>query len=89
MASREKEKDKSKVHKLSLKGSSKLVAEFVSSKQQPSTHLDTYLPKYRALPQILTGHCLPLVPILDTYHIVRIHDPRLPAVTIAPPAGED
>lgn len=35
MASREKEKDKSKVHKLSLKGSSKLVAEFVSSKQQP------------------------------------------------------
>lgn len=42
MASREKEKDKSKVHKLSLKGSSKLVAEFVSSKQQPSTHLDTY-----------------------------------------------
>lgn len=31
MASREREKDKSKVHKLSLKGSAKLVAEFVSA----------------------------------------------------------
>lgn len=30
MASAEREKDKSKVHKLSLKGSAKLVAEFVS-----------------------------------------------------------
>jgi len=30
MASVEKERDKSKVHKLSLKGSAKLVAEFVS-----------------------------------------------------------
>jgi len=30
MASAEPEKDKSKVHKLSLKGSAKLVAEFVS-----------------------------------------------------------
>lgn len=32
MASAEREKDKSKVHKLSLKGSAKLVAEFVSVK---------------------------------------------------------
>jgi mitotic spindle assembly checkpoint protein MAD2 len=31
MASAEKERDKSKVHKLSLKGSAKLVAEFVST----------------------------------------------------------
>ncbi len=31
MASAEPEKDKSKVHKLSLKGSAKLVAEFVSA----------------------------------------------------------
>jgi hypothetical protein len=31
MASSEREKDKSKVHKLSLKGSAKLVAEFVSA----------------------------------------------------------
>jgi mitotic spindle assembly checkpoint protein MAD2 len=30
MASKAPEKDKSKVHKLSLKGSAKLVAEFVS-----------------------------------------------------------
>ncbi len=32
MATTEKEKDKSKVHKLSLKGSARLVAEFVRPK---------------------------------------------------------
>jgi hypothetical protein len=34
-AAPEKEKDKSKVHKLSLKGSAKLVAEFVSLLHAP------------------------------------------------------
>ena len=33
--SREKDKDKAKTHKLSLKGSSKLVAEFVSPRARP------------------------------------------------------
>ncbi len=35
MASVEKDRDKSKVHKLSLKGSGKLVAEFVSCPPPP------------------------------------------------------
>ena len=35
MASTEKERDKSKVHKLSLKGSAKLVAEFVGAVWNP------------------------------------------------------
>lgn len=41
MASTEREKDKSKVHKLSLKGSAKLVAEFVSVKPQDQVHCRT------------------------------------------------
>lgn len=39
MSSKTADKDKSKVHKLSLKGSAKLVAEFVSA-----AYLPMYLP---------------------------------------------
>lgn len=37
---KEKDKDKSKVHRLSLKGSAKLVAEFVSPAQLPDSSVD-------------------------------------------------
>ncbi len=40
MASEAPEKDKSKVHKLSLKGSAKLVAEFVSAGPCPRMRRD-------------------------------------------------
>ncbi len=40
MASEAPEKDKSKVHKLSLKGSAKLVAEFVSAESCPGLRRD-------------------------------------------------
>jgi hypothetical protein len=62
-----KDKDKSKVHKLSLKGSSRLVAEFVcSSDICPMTcrHANPF-------------NCL--VPILHSHHFVRYPMPQYPS----------
>lgn len=62
---KDKAKDESKVHKLSLKGSSKLVAEFVC--------LNLCLSSIGADVQFLIGlfSFSPLVPILDTHNPVR------------------
>lgn len=60
----EKDKDKSKVHKLSLKGSAKLVAEFVR-------HLDLRLPPPIHILPVVANSCVPIVSILDTHDSVR------------------
>ncbi len=61
-AEKEKSKDRSKVHKLSLKGSAKLVAEFVRWKLSllPSSH-----------PQQSANRTALPVPILDPHDTVR------------------
>lgn len=76
----EKEKDKSKVHKLSLKGSAKLVAEFVSILPGESGVEGC------TLSVTVTNHStsVTLVPILDPYDSVRApekRNERLPALS--------
>lgn len=56
------EKDKSKVHKLSLKGSAKLVAEFVSPSLEPHHHSEPV--------NQLTPSPSIAVPILNPHHPV-------------------
>lgn len=65
--SKSKDKDESKVHKLSLKGSSRLVAEFVRLLSR--NLLCPVAPNAQML--IESFLCLSTVPILDTYHPVR------------------
>lgn len=64
-SSKESSKDKSKVHKLSLKGSSKLVAEFVN----PSS---IYFTPREGLMKQADRELSILVSILDTHNSVRV-----------------
>lgn len=70
--SKSKDKDESKVHKLSLKGSSRLVAEFVGLVSR--NLLCSVAPNAQML--IESFLCLSTVPILDTYDPVRRPTPR-------------
>lgn len=70
--SKSKGKDESKVHKLSLKGSSRLVAEFV--RLHPRNLLCPIFSDAQML--IESFLCRSTVPILDTYDPVRQPTPR-------------
>ena len=67
-----KDKDKSKVHKLSLKGSSKLVAEFV---RLVDALLCSTLFRLVAARMYILTYCS-VVPILNPYHPVRSRRPE-------------
>lgn len=84
-----KDKDKSKVHKLSLKGSAKLVAEFVSR----------FWPRMPQIGTVTAADCTQIaVPILNTHNIVRYSFPtflgedsptyRCPVLTPSPRATD-
>jgi hypothetical protein len=70
MADKAADKDKSKVHKLSLKGSAKLVAEFVSFLHLPLNHArSTISPQFDSTRELTLSTST--VPVLDPYHSVR------------------